>query len=110
MEQKQLTPALTVGPQISKADLATLARDGFTDVVCNRPDAEHDGPGSILMAAEAKALGLGFHYLPITPGAPIEDEARALLRLTARPGSKVFAYCRSGARAEAAFAAARPAH
>ena len=41
MDMTQLTPKLFVGPQIADHDLHALARDGFTDIVCNRPDAEH---------------------------------------------------------------------
>ena len=99
MEMTQLAPNLFVSGQIAENDLADLAGAGFTDVVCNRPDAEHpESAPSASMAEAAKALGLAFHYLPIAPGAPFADEAEAVSQIVAGPGAKVLAYCRSGAR------------
>ena len=108
MEMTQLAPNLFVGAQITKDDLAALASEGFTDVVCNRPDAEHPGSAvSSKMAGIAKNLGLAFHYHPITPGEPFAEEADKLSAVVARPKAKVFAYCRSGMRASNAWALAK---
>ena len=55
MDMTQLAPNLYVGPQISADDLEVLWNQGFTDVACNRPDAEHpDGATSGAMAAMAR--------------------------------------------------------
>ena len=108
MEKTKLAPNLFVGPQISEADLADLAREGFTDVVCTRPDAEH--PESApwpSMADAASEFGLAFHYHPITPGEPFAAEAEALSKVVARPGAMVLAYCRSGTRATNAWSLAQ---
>ena len=108
MDMTQLAPNLFAGGQIARDDLEFLARKGFTDVVCNRPDAEHpEDPGFQAMAAFASDLGLSFHYLPIVPGEPFEEQARGLSRLVLRQGSKVFAYCRSGARTTSSWALAQ---
>ena len=108
MDMTQLAPNLYVGPQISADDLEVLWNQGFTDVACNRPDAEHpDGATSGAMAAMARKLGFAFHYLPIAPGEPFDVQAEALSELVKKPGSKVFAYCRSGARSSKAWALAR---
>lgn len=104
MHITQLAPNLFVGPQIAEDDLRVLSREGFTDVVCNRPDAEHPGTASSSsMADAAEGLGLAFHYLPITPGVPFTDAAEELATLVSRPGTKVLAYCRSGARSSNAW-------
>ena len=58
MEMTQVAPNLFVGAQISEEDLAELAGEGFTDVVCNRPDAEHPGSAMASKLTEA-AMGLG---------------------------------------------------
>ena len=109
MDLRDLTPALSVSGQIGPEDLEALADAGFTDIVCNRPDAElPDGPHSDEMAARAGALGLGFHYLPIEPGGPMARQAERLARLTGQPGARVLAYCRSGARSSAAWALTLP--
>ena len=108
MDITQLAPNLFVGAQITEDDLAALASEGYTDVVCNRPDAEHPGSArSSKMAGIAKSLGLAFHYHPITPGEPFADEAEQLARVVEQPNAKVFAYCRSGMRATNAWSLAQ---
>jgi sulfide:quinone oxidoreductase len=108
MEIKQIAPNLFVGAQITEENLLALAREGFTDVVCNRPDAEHpESATSTTMAQIAKGLGIAFHYLPITPGEPFPEQSRRLARVVAKPSAKVFAYCRSGMRAANAWALAQ---
>ena len=104
MEITHLTHQVAIGPQIAAEDLATLAREGFTDVVCNRPDSEHpDDPGAAEMELLAADVGLTFHYLPIAHGEPFPSQAAELAKVAARPGAKVFAYCRSGARSTNAW-------
>ncbi len=108
MDMTQLAPNLFVGPQIAAADLSELAREGFTDVVCNRPDAEHpETAPSAKMADIAKGLGMTFHYHPITPGNPFAEQAKHLSAIVAGPKAKVFAYCRSGTRSSNAWALAQ---
>ena len=108
MDMTQLAPNLFVGAQIAEQDLAELADEGFTDVVCNRPDAEHPGNAvSSKMNEVAKGLGLAFHYCPITVGEPFAMEAEKLAGVVEQPGAKVFAYCRSGVRATKAWSFAQ---
>ncbi len=108
MEMETLAKNLCAGAQIGPEQLSELAGLGFTDVVCNRPDEEHpDGPTSVVMAPAAKALGLAYHYLPISPGLPIDAQAARLAELTSMEGAQVFAYCRSGARSTMAWEAAQ---
>ena len=104
MDMTQLAPNLYAGPQITEADLPLLSREGFTDVVCNRPDTEvPESAASSKLAEIARGLGLAFHYLPIVPGEPFAAEAQALAKVVARPEVKVLAYCRSGTRASNAW-------
>lgn len=104
MERQQLTPKLLVGPQIGTADLEDLARQGFTDIVCHRPDAEHpEGDTSQIIKEAAEKAGLLFHYLPITPGKRFEQEAGDLSQIVIGAEGKTFAYCRSGLRASNAW-------
>lgn len=100
----QLASNLFVAAQIAERDLATLAKEGFTDVVCNRPDEEHpEDPNAQAMADTAADLRMTFHYLPIRHGEPFQSQAQNLKELVAQPGSKVLAYCRSGARSANAW-------
>ncbi|WP_050927555.1 TIGR01244 family sulfur transferase [Aestuariivita boseongensis] len=104
MERTQLAENLYVGSQIAETDLAALKQDGFTDVICNRPDEEHPGEAaSAEMQKIATNLGLAFHYQPIAPGEPFARQASFLKRIVTQPGKKVFAYCRSGARSTNAW-------
>ena len=108
MHVTYMTPDFAVAPQICTQDLQWLAHEGFTDIVCNRPDAEHpEDAQSPELKVIAKGLGMRFHYLPIAPGEPFDVTAREIGRLTSRPGAKVLAYCRSGARSTAAWTLAQ---
>lgn len=107
MEIRTLSPNVSVGPQIDLEDLEQLAREGFTDIVCNRPDAEHpEDPSAARISKQAEQLGLSFHYLPMVPTEPFDAQARRLAELMSQPRSRIFAYCRSGARAANAWALA----
>ena len=108
MQVSQIAENLFVCGQITEAHLALLADEGFTHVICHRPDAEHpeDAP-SASMGREAGRLGMAFHYNPIVPGEPFANQAQQLAAITAKPDAKVLAYCRSGARAANAWALAQ---
>lgn len=95
---RTITPNFSASPQISGADVAQAARDGFTAVICNRPDQEDMGQVSAQEIANACAEhGLSFTHIPISGGIP--EEAVPLMRqaLAASTGP-VLAYCRSGTR------------
>lgn len=99
MDIRKLDDRVSIGGQLSPADLPRLKAAGFRSVICNRPDGEGWGqPRQAEIRAAAEAAGLGFRYVPVTPGplgeATVADFAKALAEL---PGP-VFAYCRSGAR------------
>ena len=99
MDYRKISRALSVVPQISAADVATIAQDGFRSILCNRPDAEGaDQPLFEEIEAAAAAAGIEAYYLPVTPG-KIQDKDAAEFReaLAALPGP-VLAYCRTGTR------------
>lgn len=105
MDLRQLTPDLSVAPQIEPEDMRRLAEAGFTAVVANRPDSEV-GPShqSARMAELAAEAGLDFHYLPILPGQLGPEQVRALREILDGAQGKVLAYCRSGTRSTMAWA------
>jgi uncharacterized protein (TIGR01244 family) len=95
---RTITPNFSASPQISVADVAQALRDGFTAVICNRPDNEDMGQVSAQEIAKACAdNGLSFTHIPVSGGIP--EEAVPLMRdaLAASTGP-VLAYCRSGTR------------
>ena len=99
MDLKKISPDLTVSEQIAAADVATLKAEGFRSIICNRPDGEGaDQPSFEEIEVAAKKAGLEALYLPVTPGAVTDEDARAFGEaLRAMPGP-VFAYCRTGTR------------
>ena len=101
----EITPNFSTGPQIALDDLETIKALGFTDVICNRPDAELGIPPlSSDFEARAKELGLGFQYLPIATGEDFEAAALGLQKLLAEgENRKVFSYCLSGKRSQMAY-------
>jgi sulfide:quinone oxidoreductase len=99
VDERKITEALAVSPQIQLEDVADLKRRGYRSLICNRPDGEGaDQPSHEEMAEAAKAAGLEFRYLPVTPGVVTDETADDFgTALTELPGP-VFAYCRSGTR------------
>ena len=99
MSVYKLTESLSVAAQITPQDIGGLAAQGFTTVVCNRPDGESPGQAGMdeMEAAYHEAEVLFIRY-PVGvmnfPGADLEG----LGALFDDPNQKVLAYCRSGTR------------
>jgi sulfide:quinone oxidoreductase len=90
---------LSVAAQITPQDVPNLAAQGFTSVVCNRPDGEVPGQATMDdMEAACNAAGLLFVRYPVDamnfPGPDIEG----LGALFDDPSQSVLAYCRTGTR------------
>lgn len=95
---RRVTDALSVAPQISVADVAEAARQGFKTVINNRPDGEEPGqPASAEIAAAAKAAGLAYHHIPVR-GGPGPGEVEATQMVLQEAEEPVLAFCRSGTR------------
>lgn len=103
----ELEPGVFVAGQLGLEDVQAAAQLGFGSIVCNRPDEESDHlPGSEIGAA-AKALGIGFHALPVWNFEVTDEDVvrgfQALLEKLPRP---VLFYCRSGRRSTLLWAQA----
>lgn len=95
---RRVTDQLSVSPQISAADVAAAAAQGFRTVINNRPDGEApDQPTSDEIAAAAQAAGLAYAYIPVrgVPTPEQVDEAREAAEASDGP---VLMFCRSGTR------------
>ncbi|MDT1063364.1 TIGR01244 family sulfur transferase [Paracoccus sp. CPCC 101403] len=110
MDLRQLTPELSVSPQIRPEELAALAAEGFRVLINNRPDAEV-GPDedSLAMKAAAEAAGMEYREIPFVPGQVTPDMVDAQAEALALPGRKI-AYCRSGNRSTVLWALTRAGH
>lgn len=104
MDIRYLTPDFAVSPQISADDIAALKADGFTSVICNRPEMEsmpQDKPDVIAEAVTTN--GLAFVDNPLVSGQlsmeHISTQAQAM-------EGKTLAYCASGTRSAILWALA----
>lgn len=99
MDLREITEGYFVSPQITPSDMAALAAQGVTTIICNRPDGEVPPDlQAAAMQAAAEAAGIVFVYNPVvgigmSPSA-IDEQADAI------EGSEgnVLAYCASGMR------------
>ena len=95
-----LTEKLAIAGQLSTDQLAYVNAAGFKSVICNRPDFE-GGPGqptAETMEPAAKALGLQFAYLPVSPSGGTPEDAMKMGELMGQLPTPLLAYCASGGR------------
>lgn len=104
MDIREITPRYFVSPQISVEDIPTLVAEGFTCLICNRPDIEIPASHQAeAMKNAAESAGLDFVLNPLTHDTMTGD--RLALQRSALEGSKgkVLAYCASGTRSTVAW-------
>lgn len=94
------SPSFATAPQIAPEDMASIAAQGFTTVINNRPDGEGgaEQPTSSTMSAAATAAGLAYHYLPVISGQITPEQSQQFAALMKAATGPVLAFCRSGAR------------
>lgn len=104
---KVLDDAVSFAPQIQPSDIAVLAEQGYTQIICNRPDEEEAGQPSIAsIQAEADQHGLKLTYAPVANSqfteCVIDTTQQALT--TASETGKTLMFCRSGTRSSVLWA------
>lgn len=99
MDIRKLTPELSVAPQITPQDVASLAAAGFKSIVCNRPDNEEEGQIAFAeIARVAGEHGLQAAHLPVISGQVQDDQAMQMAGALAELPAPVLAFCRTGTR------------
>lgn len=99
MDIRRIDDRISVSPQITPEDVATLKAAGFTAIVNNRPDGEEAGqPGGDAIAAAAAQAGLAYHAIPVTQAGFSHPQLDAMAAVMAEATGPVFAFCRSGTR------------
>lgn len=99
-----------VSGQVAPHEIATLAAQGITVLVNNRPDCEEPGqPLARDIEDAAAASGISYHYVPIARGLGPADVKSMQDALRNAEGGKLLAFCRSGSRSALAIALARRA-
>jgi uncharacterized protein (TIGR01244 family) len=95
---RRVTDRISVSPQITVADIDEAARQGFRQVINNRPDGEApDQPPSQTIEAAAAAAGLAYAHIPVR-GGPTPEQAQTMARLVDQASGPTLAFCRSGTR------------
>jgi len=102
-----LCPEFTVCGQITVADVAVFARQGFRSIINNRPDGEGgpDQPTSAQIEEAAKAHGLSYVHFPVPNLMISEAQVAQYQQLCATLPHPIVGFCRSGGRASALFQA-----
>ncbi len=104
----KLSPTFSVTTQIQPHEVAALAEQGVTLIICNRPDNEDRGqPTFAEIAAAAKAAGIEARHIPIRPGMAGAAEVNTFRKAVKGAKGPVVAFCRSGARSASLWNAIR---
>lgn len=110
MDIRQVTPRYAVSPQIAPEELEAIKAQGFTTVICNRPDAENPPDWQAeAMGAAAKAAGLDFVAIPLTHQTMTPENIARQEEAVAASSGPVLAYCASGTRCTVIWSLARAA-
>ena len=104
----QLTETLSAAAQVTPQDIPNIAAQGFSTVVCNRPDGEVPDQASMdAIEAACNDANLLFVRYPVDalnfPGPDLEG----LGELFDDAGQRVLAYCRTGTRCANLWVATR---
>lgn len=95
---RRVTDSLSVSPQVTEADMARAAAEGFVLVINNRPDGEDPSqPSGAAIEAAARAAGMDYLHVPVR-GGPTADQVEAVRAAVEAAGGPVLAFCRSGTR------------
>jgi len=96
---RQLDHRTLVSSQIAPQEVASLAQQGVTVLVNNRPDGEEpDQPLAAELEAAAAEAGIAYRYVPIQRGIGPSDVEAMREAIDEAGDGKVLAFCRSGTR------------
>jgi uncharacterized protein (TIGR01244 family) len=110
MQIRQVTPRYSVSPQIAPQDMEAIRAQGFTTVICNRPDEENPvDHQAAAMAKAAEAAGLAFTAIPLTHQTMTPENIAKQEAAVAASEGPVLAYCASGTRCTVIWSLARAA-
>ena len=87
-----------VSHQISEENLDYFKNEGFSLVVCNRPNGEEEAQIDFeIIQKRCESIGLTFINLPMVPG-NLESELILETKKILDKNQKTLAYCRTGTR------------
>lgn len=101
----RINDQLTISEQPNLETLASLKKEGFTDVVNLRPDDEAPAyPLHKTAAHTAREAGLNYHYIPVTLKNIKRADIRAFQDVLTHHRGPIFAHCASGKRVMSLYA------
>ena len=99
MRFAKLADNYSVATQIDPADVEYFAGEGFTTIVCNRPDGEEPRqPTSAAIREACERHGLDFHMLPMQGRAVSPETVQQFIDVMQHAEGPVLGYCRSATR------------
>lgn len=99
MDLRIITDTVSVSPQITVEDIATLKAQDVTMIIMNRPDGEEPGqPDTAALKAAAEEHGIAWRDVPVVSGQFTPDAIAAMAEALHKAPGKVHAFCRSGTR------------
>ena len=108
---RRLSESVLASPQLSVDEVMAASAMGVKLIVNNRPEGESDDqtPGAAIEAA-ARAAGIDYLAIPVTPGTFDQGQVTAMGAALSRTDGKVLAYCRTGTRSTLLWALAQAAN
>jgi uncharacterized protein (TIGR01244 family) len=107
MELRQISANYAVAPQLDPADMAVLAADGVTTIICNRPDTENPpSHQAVQLQTAAEAAGLIFIFNPVIGSAMTMENVEEQSEVLLSSDGPIVAYCASGNRSAVMWALA----
>jgi uncharacterized protein (TIGR01244 family) len=105
MDIRPLTETYAVTPQITPEDIPAIVAQGYTTIICNRPDGEIPSEWHAdTMRALVEGAGLTFVVNPVIGGAITFDNVTAQGAAITDATGPVLAYCASGNRSSIVWA------
>ena len=95
---KKVSDNFYVSSQIGEEDLVSFKNEGFSLIVCNRPNGEEENQIDFeLIRKRCESIGLTFINLPMIPG-DLQSELIFETKKILDTNQKTLAYCRTGTR------------
>ena len=99
MRFAKLSDNYSVATQIGPADVEYFANEGYTTIVCNRPDGEDPGqPTSASIREACERHDIDFHMIPVQGSAIAPETVQRFLDVLHNAKGPVLGYCRSATR------------
>lgn len=109
MQLRRLNADLAISPQISAADVETLAALGFRSIINNRPENEApDQPLWAELRAAATANRMEAVHLPVVASQISDEEVAKFREALSWLPKPIAAFCRTGLRSVVLWALANP--